>query len=444
MSENVMNGVASGNGKRPRIGVYVCHCGTNIAQTVDVPGVTEYARSLPGVVGAKEYKYMCSDPGQDLIRKDIKEQGLTRVVVASCSPLMHEETFRGTCEDAGLNRYLFQMANIREQCSWVHRDRKAATAKAKRLIAAAIRRVRHHKPLEQREVAVRGEALVVGAGIAGIEAALRIADAGKKVYLVEKEPSIGGHMAKFDKTFPTLDCAACILTPKMVLVGQHRNIELLTWSEVEDVSGHVGSFKVKVRRKARFIDEEKCTGCGQCMERCPVQFRPTNGRMKPGRTLGIEPEMKASADRSLDAHRHERAPLISVLQDINGEFNYLPPDLLRYVSAQLEMPLSRVYHVATFYTAFSLTPRGEHIIKVCMGTACHVRGATRVLDAFENRLEIRAGQTTKDMKFTLETVNCLGACAMGPVIVVDGEYVTVSPAKVNRLVDLEAGERVKV
>ena len=418
-----------------RIGVYICHCGTNIAQTVDVAAVAEHARTLPDVSVVKEYKYMCSDPGQELIKKDIEAEGLTRVVVSSCSPLMHEETFRNACEDAGLNRFLFQMSNIREQCSWVHHDRERATAKAKRLVAAAVRRVKHHKSMTEREVAVRKESMVIGAGIAGIEAALKIAESGKKVYLVEREPSIGGHMAQFDKTFPTLDCAACILTPKMVAVGQHPNIELLTYSEVDEVKGHVGDFKVKVRRKARFIDEDKCTGCGQCAERCPVQFKPMNGRAKLVPGIALPPEQKTFVDRTLDLHRHERAPLISVLQDINIEFGYLPPDTLRYVSRSLQVPLARVYHVATFYTAFSLTPRGEHIIKVCVGTACHVRGAPRVLDALQNRLGIEAGQTTSDMQFTLETVNCLGACAMGPVVVADGRYVTLTPSDVNDLID---------
>jgi NADH:ubiquinone oxidoreductase subunit E len=335
---------------------------------------------------------------------------------------MHEGTFRGACEDAGLNRFLFQMSNIREQCSWVHSDRKKATSKAKRLVGAAVRRVRHHRSLDQREVAVKPKALVVGAGIAGIEAALRLADAGKQVYLVEREPSIGGHMAKFDKTFPTLDCAACILTPKMVAVGQHPNIQLLTYSEVDDVSGYVGNFKVKVRRKARYIDEEKCTGCGQCIERCPVRFVPQNGEARRPKPVDIRPELKLSIDRALDLHRHERASLISVLQDINLEYRHLPPESLKYVSQRLNMPLSRVYHVATFYTAFSLVPRGEHTIKVCLGTSCHIKGAQRLLDALEERLEVKAGETTKDMKFSLETVNCLGACALSPLVVVDSKY----------------------
>ncbi len=271
----------SQNGQR-RIGVYVCHCGTNIAHTVDVAAVVANAATLRGVVIAREYKYMCSDPGQEMIRRDIRDEGLTHVVVASCSPLMHEGTFRKVCEEAGINRYMFQMANIREHCSWVHSDRRMATAKAKHLVAAAVRRVWYHLPLEQREVPVRPETLVVGAGIAGIEAALRIADSGKTVYLVEKEPSIGGHMAKFDKTFPTLDCSACILTPKMVQVAQHPNIELLTYHEVEEVGGSVGAFKVKVRRKASCVDNSKCTGCGICSTKCPVKKIPSEFDEKMG------------------------------------------------------------------------------------------------------------------------------------------------------------------
>jgi len=196
------------NRSKPRIGVYVCHCGTNIAATVDVSAVAEYAGSLQDVVLARDYEYMCSDPGQDLIKQGIREHGLNRVVVASCSPLMHEPTFRWVCEEGGLNPFFFQMTNIREHCSWVVDDRALATAKAKSMVEAAVQRVRHHRPLEMRGVEMQPSALVVGGGIAGIEAALRLADAGKHVYLVEREPSIGGHMAQLYKTFPTLDCAA--------------------------------------------------------------------------------------------------------------------------------------------------------------------------------------------------------------------------------------------
>jgi NADH-quinone oxidoreductase subunit E len=248
----------------------------------------------------------------------------------------------------------------------------------------------------------------------------------------------------FDKTFPTLDCAACILTPKMTAVGNHPNITLLTHSEVESVSGHVGSFKVKIRRKARFVDEEKCTGCGQCIERCPVQYRPyqyptTAGGDGRGYGLPLEPElhpeMKAMIDRALELRRPERASLISVLQDINHNLGYLPEAALRYVSRKTNVPLLALYHVATFYKAFSLTPRGKHVIRVCLGTACHVRGAPLLLEAMKARLGIEPGQTTPDKKFTLETVNCLGTCAMGPVVVADEEYVTLRPGDVTRLVN---------
>lgn len=254
---------------KPRIGVYVCHCGSNIAGTVDVQKVVEFAKKLDSVVVAREYKFMCSDPGQNMIKEDIKNLKLNRVVVASCSPLLHEPTFRHAVQEAGLNPYLFEMANIREHCSWTTEDHDKATEKAKALVSAAVKRVRYHQPLETKEVPVNPATLIVGGGIAGIQAALEIADAGHKVYLVEKDPSIGGHMIQFDKTFPTLDCSACILTPKMTSVGSHPNIELMTYSEVEEVSGFIGNFKVKVRKKARFVDEEKCNGCGVCMEKCP-------------------------------------------------------------------------------------------------------------------------------------------------------------------------------
>ena len=259
----------TGEEEEPKIGVYICHCGHNILGMVDVPAVVEDAAGLPQVAVAREYQFMCSDPGQELIKKDIRELGLNRVVVASCSPLMHERTFRRTCADAGLNPYLFAMANIREHVSWVSEDRALATAKAKQLVRGEVRRVALQEPLTPTLVEVRPAALVVGGGIAGIQAALDIADSGKKVYLVEREASIGGHMALFDKTFPTLDCAACILTPKMVDVGVHPNIELLTYSEVANVDGFVGNFKVTVRKKARCVDLEKCNSCGDCWTYCP-------------------------------------------------------------------------------------------------------------------------------------------------------------------------------
>jgi heterodisulfide reductase subunit A len=252
-----------------KVGVYICHCGTNIAGTVDVEEVARWAAEQPHVAVARDYKFMCSSLGQDLIEEDIKKLGLTRVVVAACSPHMHEKTFRTACERAGLNPFLCEMANIREHDSWITNDKDAATKKAKALVEAAVERVVHHQPLELLPVEINPNTLIVGGGIAGISAALELANAGYHVYLVEREPSIGGHMAQLDKTFPTLDCSACILTPKMVEVGQHDNITLLSYSEVEAVDGYLGNFTVTVRKKARYVDEELCTGCGICIEKCP-------------------------------------------------------------------------------------------------------------------------------------------------------------------------------
>ncbi len=259
------------NGNKPeevKIGVYVCHCGINIASKVNIQEVVEFAKTLPNVTIATEYKFMCSDPGQDLIQQDLKSGKINRVIVASCSPLMHEATFQRATAAGDTNPYFFQMANIREHVSWVTSDKVGATVKAKALVAGAVRRVRYHTPLEKSHVPVNSNVLVVGGGIAGIHAALKLADAGKKVYLVEREPTIGGYMAKFDKTFPTLDCAACILTPKMSQVRAHKNITMWTYSEVDSVSGFVGNFKVKVRKKPRYVIEELCVGCNECVEKC--------------------------------------------------------------------------------------------------------------------------------------------------------------------------------
>jgi len=284
----------SQNGQ-PRIGVFVCHCGTNIAGKVDVADVIEFAAKLDDVIVAKEYKFMCSDPGQELIKRSIADHGLNRVVVASCSPLMHEPTFRGATSEGGLNPFYFQMSNIREQVSWVTLKPEDATKKAKALISAAVRRVALHDPLTKKEVPVRPEVLIVGGGIAGIQAALIYAKSGKKVYLVEQQPSIGGHMSQLDKTFPTLDCSACILTPKMSEVGKHPNIELLTWSEVEEISGYIGNFKAKIRKKARYVDIDKCNGCGACWENCPTTVTPSERVIRKGKMI-IKRVNKETAD----------------------------------------------------------------------------------------------------------------------------------------------------
>ena len=252
-----------------RIGVFVCWCGSNIAATVDVQAVAEAMKREPGVVYAANYQYMCSEGGQKLIADAIHEYNLTGVVICSCSPRMHEATFRKTAQRAGLNPYMVEIANIREHCSWIHKDKAEATEKAIILARTAVAKVQLNAPLTPGESPVTKRALVIGGGIAGIQTALDIADAGFEVDIVEKTPTIGGRMAQLDKTFPTLDCAACILTPKMVDAAQNEKIDLLTYSEVESVSGFVGNFTVKIRKKARYVDSTKCTGCGACTEKCP-------------------------------------------------------------------------------------------------------------------------------------------------------------------------------
>jgi len=253
-----------------RIGVFVCHCGINIAKTVDVKSVAEQVRQLPEVAFADDYTYMCSTPGQKMIEDHIKEDNLTGVVVAACSPRMHENTFRRAARRAGLNPYLIEMANIREHCSWVHEDKEKASSKAVEIIKTLIKKVSGDMPLEPIMVPVTKTALVIGGGVAGIQAALDIADGHHEVIMVEREPCLGGRMAQLSETFPTLDCASCILTPKVVDVAQNENVRIHSYSEVEEVSGVVGDFTVKIRKKARLVDFDKCTGCGICQEKCPV------------------------------------------------------------------------------------------------------------------------------------------------------------------------------
>jgi heterodisulfide reductase subunit A len=282
----VMSAISASNRpaveRKPRIGVYVCHCGRNISAKVKIEDVVDFAARLPSVSVAREYKFMCSDPGQSMIRSDIAAGLVDRILVASCSPLMHEDTFRKAGEEGGINPFMVQMANIREHVSWVTDDPPLATRKAKALVAAGVARLRRHVPRPRRRLPVRQEVAIIGGGVAGLSAALAIADAGKKVYLVEKEPTIGGHMGYFDKTFPTLDCAACTLTPRMVRAGGHPNIEIISMSEVTELAGRTGDYLITLKKKPRFIDETKCDGCGECWNNCPAVRVPSHRVVKLG------------------------------------------------------------------------------------------------------------------------------------------------------------------
>jgi heterodisulfide reductase subunit A len=252
-----------------RVGVFVCHCGENIARNVKVKEVVEFSRNVPGAAVTADYPYLCSAPGQQMVIDAIQEHDLDRVVVAACSPQLHEPTFRAAAVQAGLNPHLCEMANIREHCSWVHRDTEEASAKACQTVVAAVERVKRARPLDPIEVPVTKRALVIGAGVAGIRTALDLANAGHPVVLVERQPSIGGNMSRLSETFPTLDCSQCILTPLMVQVSRHPNIELMTYSEVEEVSGYVGNFTVRIRKKPSYVRAEDCTACGDCTDVCP-------------------------------------------------------------------------------------------------------------------------------------------------------------------------------
>ena len=276
-----------------------------------------------------------------------------------------------------------------------------------------------------------GAVLIAGGGIGGIQASLDLADSGFKVYLVDKNPSIGGVMAQLDKTFPTNDCSMCILAPKLVAVSRHPNIELITNAEVEDLKGEAGNFVAAVKKMPRYVDEEKCTGCGLCMENCPVRNVIYEVKEEP---VKLKKEDQERIKKIFEEYGSEKNQLMPILQSVNSEYNYLPQDLLRHISQELNLPLSILFNIATFYNAFSLTPRGRHIISICLGTTCYVRGAERITRKIEEEIEITVGETTEDLKFSLETVRCIGCCSLAPVMRIDEEtYGRLRPREVPKI-----------
>jgi NADH:ubiquinone oxidoreductase subunit E/NAD-dependent dihydropyrimidine dehydrogenase PreA subunit len=278
-----------------------------------------------------------------------------------------------------------------------------------------------------------GASLVVGGGIAGMQAALDLAESGIKVYLVDKSPAIGGAMAQLDKTFPTNDCAMCTLAPRMVDCGRHPNIEKLTYSEVIDIKGEPGNFHALIKKKARAVDPDKCTGCEDCVQNCLVRYRPYLN-LAPVPEPQIEAEDKKVVDDIIDYNKHRTAPLVNVLQDINEQFNYLPEPAIRYISYKLSIPLTHILKIATFYSLFSLKPRGKYVISICTGTTCFVLGADRIMDTLQTKLGIRPGEVSEDGKFSLEPVRCIGCCALAPVVRIDTDiHARVQSAKAFEL-----------
>jgi NADH:ubiquinone oxidoreductase subunit E len=288
-----------------------------------------------------------------------------------------------------------------------------------------------------------GAVMVLGAGVAGIQASLDLADMGYKVYLVEDRPSIGGAMAQLDKTFPTNDCSMCLLSPKLVDTARHPNIEIITNAQLQKLDGQAGNFTVTIDKRPRYINEEKCTGCGTCTNNCPVRNIAHFEEVDELGKVQLSDEDRQALQQILAGHEAEQAAVISVLQDINARYRYLPENVLRHTARALDIPLSRVYSIATFYNAFSLTPRGKYVVRVCMGTACHVKGGHQILQALERMLKIDAGGTTEDKNFSLEEVRCLGCCGLAPVITINEDlYGSVTQTKLPKILERYQDESV--
>lgn len=416
-------------GKKKKIGVFLCHCGKNIAGTVDIPKIAKELQDDEELVVMEE-TFLCSEQGQENIKEKLKSGEIDRVVIASCSPVHHGDIF-SKCVGEVINPFMWDMANIREQCSWVYNDMEEGTPKAKALIKGSVNRVRYHEGIGTTKVPMYRDVVVVGGGITGCHTALELVDKDFKVHLIEKESNIGGNMVKLDRTFPTDDCSMCTISPILNAVVSEENIVIHTMSTVEDFKGRPGDYKVKIKTVPRKLDEEKCTGCGACTEVCPVVFK-VRDVPKP-----TEPEVqdKADIDAMIEKNKHHREPLIPVLLDVNEKYRYLPKDVLHYLAYALEIPISEILRIATFYKAFSLEPKGFYHIKACLGTACHVRSASAVVDQIDRYIEALE-QDPKEPMFSLETVNCLGACAIGPVIMINEDvYGDLDQEKVIKVLD---------
>jgi len=270
-------------------------------------------------------------------------------------------------------------------------------------------------PVEEPQTNPVGAALVVGGGIGGMQAALDLVGAGIKVYLVENQPAIGGVMSQLDKTFPTNDCAMCTMAPRLVEIGRHKDIEIITLSEVQRIQGQAGNFTVTLKKRPRFVDETKCTGCGTCVASCPVR-----NKVQPLEVsrIELEPSYQEKVVEILRRHRNRQGPLMPILQEVNAAFNYFPEGVLSYIAQETGYPLSHIYRIATFYSAFSVVPRGKYVVNVCMGTTCYVRGSERLMERFADTLKIKPEETTPDMLFTLKTVRCIGCCGLAPAVMV--------------------------
>jgi NADH:ubiquinone oxidoreductase subunit E len=406
-------GAMGADKKKKRIGVFVCSCGGNISSVLDVAEIAEYSRSIEDVEIAEWTDFYCSGEGQDLIWRRIAGYELNRIVIAGCEPSFHEAAFKRTLERARIDPHYLVMIDIRAK---ILSGNGKAMEEVKHIIKEGVSKA---KRIVIKRRTLNKNVLVIGAGITGMQASLDLADAGFHVYLVEREPSIGGNMAKVVKTFPTDDCAMCTISPKMNDVLAHERIELFTYSEVKRVEGELGGFDVEVLKKPRFIDEGKCTGCGKCFENCLVRNLPYIE--KRAQMPELSPDDLEKTNRIITNYNAKKEAVLAILQDIQAEYRYIPQDVLRYVAQRLSIPVSQAYNIATFFTAFSLTPKGENIINVCLGTACHVRGAQNLMDALESELGIKDGETTQDQKFTLESVRCLGCCALAPVLTVNGK-----------------------